>query len=280
MPGIIIFGIDVEKASKDSVGFTKYAAKLFQKLNIPVTWYLTGKTLECYPDTFRKIGSSEFIELQAHTYNHILLKTILMRIPKGRRIHGSSGWYIKRGGSLKEIDADLRKCQLVFQDVLGRHATALTGPWGYYRGLGDRPDLLEIVHRHGFKILRTFARNEQDSQPVPLEWQPFFYKAQGFPEILEYTIHDYQDDFCWQAFTRPKKGESYVNHLKEVARKIAKENLTWSLNSHDHGCATREGFEKKGNWFRAVVEYAKSLNIRFLSVTEYYEEMCLKRRNT
>lgn len=276
MAGTIIFGVDVESASKDSMGFAKYGAELFTDLNIPVTWYLTGKTLECYTGIFRKIEKNELIELQAHTYDHILLKTVLIRIPEGMKIHGSTKWYMQRGGSLEEIDRDIKRCQIVFQNVLSRPATALTGPWGYYRGLGDRPDLLEIVHRYGFKILRTFARNEQDGQPVPLEWQPFFYEVQGFPEILECMIHDYQDDFYWQAFTQPKKRESYLGHLKGVARKVAQDNLTWSLCSHDHGCATREGFEKKGNWFRGIVEYARDLNIRFLSVTQYYQEMYSK----
>lgn len=273
MNGTILFGIDVESASRDSAGFAKYGLELFQELNIPVTWYLTGKTLERYPDVFRKIETSKMIELQVHTYDHILLKTVLMRIPDGISIHGSTKWHIERGASLEEIDNDLRRVQLLFQNTLGRHATALTGPWGYYRGLSDRPDILEIVSRRGFRIIRTFARDAQDGQPVPLEWQPFFYEIQGFPEILECMVHDYQDDFYWHAFAQPKKGESYIGHLKSVADSVAEKDLTWSLCSHDHGCATREGFEKKGSWFRAIVKYARDLGIRFLSVSRYYEEM-------
>ena len=69
-----------------------------------------------------------------------------------------------------------------------------------------------------------------------------------------------------------------MEHLKSVARKVAEKDLTWSLCSHDHGCATKEGFEKKACWFRAIVEYAKELNIRFLSATPYYAEMHAKTR--
>ena len=57
------------------------------------------------------------------------------------------------------------------------------------------------------------------------------------------------------------------------ADNVAEKNLTWSLCSHDHGCATRQGFEKKGRWFSAIVKYARDLGIRFLSVSRYYEEM-------
>jgi hypothetical protein len=278
--GRIVFGVDVETASEDATGFARYGAALFRELGIPVTWFLTGKTLQRYPDAFREVEAAGGIELQAHTYDHILLKTVLMKVPKGKTIHGSTGWFFFRGGSLDEIDADLARCQDVFERVLGRRATGLTGPWGYYRGLGDRPDLLELVDRHGFRMLRTFARNEHDAQPVPLEWQPFFYTVQGFPHILELLVHDYQDDFYWEAFEDRREGESYADRLKSVARRVAGEDLTWSLCSHDHACATREGFDKKGRWFKEIAEYALHLGSRFLSATEFYSEMLARRGST
>lgn len=272
MAGTIVFGIDVESASEHSKGFADYGAELFIELGVPVTWYLTGKTLDLYPEVFRGIDALDLIELQAHTYDHVLLKTIIVHIPEGKTIHGSTDCFMERAASVEEIDADLTRCQRAFEDVLGRRATALTTPWGYYRGLADRPDLLELVHRHGFRVLRSFARDQWDGQPVPLVWQPFFYSVQGYPDMLECLVHDYQDDFYWEAFAGPT-GKSYGDHLKEVAREVAENDLTWSLCSHDHGCATREGFGKKGQWFREVIECAKELGIRFQSASGFYEEM-------
>jgi len=277
MPGTILFGIDVETASEDAVAFAERGQELFHELNVPVTWYLTGRTLERYPDVFRAIDGDDLIELQAHTYSHVLLKTVLIRIPEGKTIHGSTDWYMERGSSLETIESDLGRCQAVFQNVLGRRANAMTGPWCYYRGLGDRPDLLEMVHRHGFNVLRTFGRDEDDGQPVPLEWQPFFYKAQGFPAVLEIMVHGYQDDFYWSAFTGEKDPRKYVEHLKSFADKAAKEDLTWSLCSHDHRCATEEGFQNKAQWYRAVIGHALRLGVRFLPVTQYYNEKIVER---
>ncbi len=278
MAGTILFGIDVESASPDSEGFAGYGGEMFQELDVPVTWFVTGKTLERYPRVFRDIDASALIELQAHTYDHILLKTVLMRIPEGKRIHGKTDWYMHRGGSIEEIEADLKRCQEVFSDVLGRRATGLTGPWGYYRGLGDRPELLEMVHGLGFRILRTFARDQNDAQPVPLDWQPFFYEVQGFPDVLECLVHGYQDDFYWRAFEEPDEGVTYDAYLKTVADRVAEEDLAWSLCSHDHRCATEEGFEEKGGWMRAIVEHAKGLGIRFLTASQYYGEMLASER--
>jgi hypothetical protein len=93
-------------------------------------------------------------------------------------------------------------------------------------------------------------------------------------------VHDYQDDFYWEAFEDRREGESYADRLKSVARRVTDEDLTWSLCSHDHACATREGFDKKGRWFREIVEYALRLGSRFLTATEFYNEMLARQDST
>lgn len=273
MPGTILFGIDVETANENALGFTQHGLRLFEELGIPVTWYVTGMTLERYPEAFRAPEASGLVELQAHTYDHILLKTVLVEVPEGQVVHNSTDFFMQRGASNEEIVADLTRCQEVFERVLGRLATALTGPWAYYRGLGDRPDLLEIVDRLGFRALRTFGRDERDGQPVPLTWRPRFYRVQGFPHILEILIHDYQDDFYWREFAKPAPEARYIDHLRTVADRVAAEDLVWSLCSHDHGCATAEGFAQKGSWYRDLVQYSLGLGIRFLPISAFYEEM-------
>jgi len=255
----------------------RWGAELFSELEVPVTWYVTGKTLEKYPEAFQEAAQCPQIDLQSHTYSHILLKTVLLQVPPGREIHGATDWYLRRGGSLEEIEADLAKCQGIFREVLGAPATALTGPWNYYRGLGDRPDLLEIVDRLGFRALRTFGRDEHDGQPVPLAWQPFFYRVQGFPHLLEIMIHDYQDDFSWEAFAAPKPGETYLEHLKSVADQVAREDLVWSMASHDHGCATLQACEERKGWWRGILRYCRELGFRFLTVSQFYQERILAR---
>jgi len=277
MPGTVLLGIDTESASEDSLAFATLGADMFRELGVPVTWYLTGQTLERYPEAFRKVDEPGLIDLQAHTYSHMLLKTVYVEPPAGINLHGEIGPHIIRGASPQEIDEDLGKCQRVFQDALGRRAIGLTGPWCYYRGLGDRPDLLEIVARHGFKVLRTFGRNERDGQPVPLEWKPFFYAPQGFPDILEIFIHEYQDDFYWKDFTQPREGDKYLDYLKKVADKVAKNDLTWSMASHDHTWADENRRAEKEEWLTGLIKYALGLNIRFLTVSQYYEEMLATR---
>ncbi|HSV74660.1 MAG TPA: polysaccharide deacetylase family protein [Chthonomonadales bacterium] len=272
LPGTILLGIDVETADENAAGFVERGLPLVDRLGVPVTWYVTGRTLERWPDRFRHADAHPLVDIQSHTHAHLLLKTILTRFPPHAAEACGSPYQMVRGASTEEIDADLARAQSAFLQILGRRAEALTGPWCYYRGLGDRPDLLEIVHRHGFRILRTFGRNAEDSQPVPLEWQPFAYAAQGFQDILEILVHDYQDDFLWEQFAVRQPGERYTDHLRAVAETVAARGLVWSMASHDHGSATEEGFERKASWIRDIVPCAAGLGIRFLTARQYAAE--------
>ncbi len=270
MPGTILFGIDVESPDENAAGFIRHGVPLFEDLGVPVTWYVTGATLAAHPDAFREVEAHPLIDLQAHTYDHVIMKAIWMKIPEGKTIHGATDYFFQDCVTPAELDADLERCQRTFQDILGRPARGLTGPWGYYRGLGDRPDLLDLVYRHGFRFLRTFARNETDGQPVPLEWQPFTYAAQGKPDVTELMVHDYQDDFYWEAFNDPVPGVTYADHMMRMVDRVAAEDLVWSTCSHDHGAATKEGFDRKGTWYRAFIEYAREQGVRFLTGSAFH----------
>lgn len=273
MPGTILIGVDVETASENSKTYTERGAELFAREGVPATWYVTGQTLEKYPDEFVRVEKqAKHIDLQSHTYEHMLLKTVLIEVPPGRTIHGKTDWVLVQGGSNEAIDQSLGKCQQLFRDILGRPALGLTGPWGYYRGLSDRPDLLDIVHRHGFRFLRTWARNEKDGQPVPLERQPFFYNVQGFSDILEMFVHDYQDDFYFIEFNGLKDASTYPVHLRKMCDRVAAKNLVWSLATHDHSCQTASDFAAKTAWLVELMRYAKSLGIRFLTGSTYHAE--------
>ncbi len=272
MPGTIL-GIDVESASDASLRYAERGAQLFHTLRTPVTFYLTGRTLAKYPQAFAALKGDPFIDLQGHTYDHLLLKTIFMDLPPGVRGHDDNPYFLLRGATLEQIDRDLARCQQLFTDVLGRPARGLTGPWAYYRGLQDRPDILEIVSQHGFRHLRTFGRNERDCQPVPLSWQPFFYGPQGFPDILEILIHDYQDEPYWRMFAPPGPQDSYSHHLGKVADQVAQHDLVWSLCSHDHDCETEEGFDRRTASVCDLIHYSQDIGIRFLTAETYYQEL-------
>ncbi len=112
-----------------------------------------------------------------------------------------------------------------------------------------------------------------------MEVQPFFYKEQGFDDVLEVGIQGYQDDGYYVAFNPQEGASAYPAYLRKVADRVAREDLVWSLCSHDHGCETPENFARKTSWLVDVIRYARSLGIRFMTGSAYYAE-CMTQKNS
>ena len=274
MSGTMICGYDVETASDSTGGFLRGAEILHNKLDVPWTIYLTGKTVEACSDPVRRVVGNPLLTIGQHTYSHMLLKSVYMTPGDGQPIHGSYPNLFKRGGSLAEVRAEIAKTQDLIRDLLGVECRGMTGPWGYYRGLADRPELLQILEDNGIRWIRAYARDCRDCQPTPFTAQPFFYADQGFPEILELGVQGYQDDFYWERFDDRRHGEAYQDYLFATLKEIAEHDWVWNLCSHDHGTPTAEAFfETKGEWLQDLLVRAKDLGIRFLSPEQLYEEM-------
>ena len=277
MAGTILFGVDVESLGDNSLGYARSGTEMYHELQVPVTYFLIGTVIEEHPEVWAELERDPLIFLEAHTYAHLLLKTVCRKEPPAHPNPGVGSYTVFRGGSLQEIEDDLAKCVDVFTQVIGRPPRGLTGPYGYWRGLQDRPDILEIVASSGFQFLRTFARDQWDGQPVPVQWAPFFYESQGYPDILECFVHDFQDDFLWSFFTQPGPEDRYIDRLKLTTDKVVAQDLVWSAASHDHGCGTPEGFEKKASWIREWITYAKERGVRFMSYQDFYDEKLSER---
>ncbi len=272
MPGTFLFGVDVESNSEDTRQFCIHAPEIFEKRGVNVTWYVTGRSMELYPDELQKVDKHPLLDVQSHTYSHMLLKTVVIKVPKGRVVHGATDWYLQPCGSLEEIDADLGRCQDIFRKVLGRPSSAMTTPWGYYRGLSDRPDLLAILDRHGFRAVRSYARNADDGQPVDLDIQPFHYSLQGYPHILECPVQFYQDEFYWRQFAAPPDDASYLDALKLMVDEVVERDLIGTICTHDHDFSDAAERANKEGWYGGIIDYALEKGGKFLSISQLYEQ--------
>jgi hypothetical protein len=204
----------------------------------------------------------------------MLLKSVYMRPGDGKPVHGAYPNFFKQGGSLEELRGEIGRTQSLIRERLGVACRGLTGPWGYYRGLVDRPDVLQLLQDVGIQWLRTSARDARDCQPTPFTEQPFFYADQGFPDILELGVQGYQDDFYWDRFDDRRHGPDYRDYLFATLEEVAANGWVWNLCSHDHGTSDRETFfQTKGRWLEEVIVRAKDLGIRFLAPPQLYAEM-------
>ena len=174
MPGIMLVGYDVEEPDPATTQhFLTQACRLHDDLGFPATLFVVGRTLQHSVPAFREIAQDPLFNLQQHTYSHKLLKTVCIDDGKSVRI--------VRGETLETIRDEVRRTNTLLAELLGITCTGITGPWCYYRGLRDRPDILELLWEEGIRFTRTDGRNAQDWHPVALDLQPYWYEAQGFP---------------------------------------------------------------------------------------------------
>ena len=80
----------------------------------------------------------------------------------------------------------------LLEEHLGVECVGIRTPFGYYRGLSGRPDLLGILQECGIRYTTSWGRNEENANPTP--WvQPFTYAEEGFPGILELPFQFWLD---------------------------------------------------------------------------------------
>jgi peptidoglycan/xylan/chitin deacetylase (PgdA/CDA1 family) len=259
--GAFLIGYDVESRDPAVTGaFLRRCLEIHEETGVPATFFVTGRTLELNRAELRPFAVHPLFDLQQHTYNHVLLKSVCIEDPV-------DGVRFFRGGTLEQIRDEVRRTSELLRSEYGVACQGLTGPYCYYRGLVDRPDILEILWEEGIRFTRTWGRNAKDWQPVELEVQPFWYALQGFPELLEVPIHGWQDISL-------RKSVGWANHqgFLDVAlpylEQASSEDLVFSYCTHDHS-STREDPEMAIT--ASLLKQAVALGMERLTYTAYYE---------
>lgn len=258
---VLMIGYDVESSQgPETVSrFLGKVEEVHSEFEAPSTFFIVGKVAEnCWEELAELRDRCDLFDYQQHTYSHVLLKTVCM--DDGKDIT------LVKAGSLEEIEEEVSRTNRILKERLGVDCWGLTGPWGYYRGLCDRPDILEILSRNGIKFVRTWGRNEKDYQPVPLDVQPFWYEVQGFPEIMEFPIHGWQD-VHWRNVNGWERTREYLNFLKKTVEIVAERGLIWSHGTHDWS-SIKEDAEM--SVIRGLLEHAGERGLRFMDYKSFY----------
>lgn len=260
-PGAFLIDYDVESANPDVTRpFLRRVQQIHEATGVPATFFLCGRTVEKNVNALRGLASHPLFSFQQHTYTHVLLKSICIEDPQ-------EGMRFFRGGTLDQIRDEVRRTTDLLQAAFGVTCTGLTGPYAYYRGLMDRPDILEILWDEGIRFTRTWGRNERDWQPVPLEVQPFFYAIQGFPALLEVPLHGWQD-ISLRKTVGWSNHQGFLDGVYPYMERAAQDGLVFSYCTHDHS-STREDPEM--GITRALLRRARALGMETPTYADYYE---------
>jgi peptidoglycan/xylan/chitin deacetylase (PgdA/CDA1 family) len=235
--------------------------RLHLELEAPCTFFVCGRTLLHALEALEPVAESDLFDIQQHTYSHIVFRDVRYQ-PLG----SDAPEAVIPETPHVAIREELRITSELIRTHLGRECIGLRTPFGYYRGLRDRPDLLSIVAETGHRFVTSWGRNEQNGNPTP--WvQPFAYAEEGYPEILEIPFQFWLDGIWFDA-NGYDQGAGFRAALEGAIDEIADTDTVFATAFHEW-CAVEANEEGTG-WIRGLIEHARRRDVEVLSYAEYW----------
>jgi len=148
-------------------------ARVHEDLQVPATFFLVARLVEAAPTELREILDRPLFDLQCHGYTHDDLLEALRDPSRWRH--------------------EIVDSKMLIEDTFNRPVVGFTTPGAYYGGLRAHPSALEALSRAGYRYVRSFGRGLNGTLPAPLT-QPFWYAKEGFPNLLELSLHGWHDN--------------------------------------------------------------------------------------
>jgi len=245
-------------------------ARLHEELEAPCTFFVCGRTLLHALDAIEPLAGSPLFDIQQHTYSHVVFRDVRYQAA------GAETEAVLPETPHVALREELRITSELIRKYLGRECIGVRTPFGYYRGLRDRPDLLGIVRETGHSFVTSWGRNEHNGNPTP--WvQPFAYAEEGFPELLEIPFQFWLDG-VWFDVNGYDQGAAFGRALKGAVDEIAERDLVFATAFHEW-CAVEANEEGTG-WIRALIRRARSRGVEIMSYADYWAMATSEYRTT
>jgi peptidoglycan/xylan/chitin deacetylase (PgdA/CDA1 family) len=222
---------------------------------VPGTLFVCGRTLVHNVEALEPLVGHPLFDIQQHTYSHTLL----------RDDHWKGGTFL--ASPPVAIETEITQTSRALKRLLGVDCIGLRTPHGYYRGLSDSPEMLDVLQKCGIEFVSSWARNEQGVNPTPMSVQPFWYGDQGFPGILEIPFQGWLDGVWFEEFGI-ERASDYAGVLREAVDEIVAGDLVYGACFHDW--AQLRYRETETRWVAGLMEYAADRGVSTMSYAEYY----------
>jgi peptidoglycan/xylan/chitin deacetylase (PgdA/CDA1 family) len=228
-------------------------------LGVPATLFLCGRTLLHAAEAVGRAHATGLFDVQQHTYSHLLFRDVVYESPPDGRI-------VLAASPPVALRAELEATSDLIRRLLGVEVVGLRTPFGFHRGLRDRPDLLEIVREAGLRYVSSWLRNEENGNPTPWE-QPFTYVEEGFPDLLEIPSQFWLDGI-WFDTHGWEHGTGFRDALRGAVDEIADRDLVYATCFHEW--AVLSGDEAGTGWIRGFLEHALERGVEVITYTDYW----------
>jgi peptidoglycan/xylan/chitin deacetylase (PgdA/CDA1 family) len=235
--------------------------RLHEELDAPCTFFLCGRTLLHALDAIEPLAGSPLFDIQQHTYSHVVFRDVRYRA------EGAEHEAVLPETPAVALREELRITSDLIRRYLGRECIGLRTPFGYYRGLRGRPDLLAIVQETGHRFVTSWGRNEDNGNPTPWEVQPFAYADEGYAEILEIPFQFWLDGI-WFDVNGYGEGRAFRRALEEAIDVVAERDIVFATAFHEW--VALEADEAGTGWIRGLIERARERGVDVMSYADYW----------
>ena len=231
-------------------------------VGVPATLFVCGRTLLHALEPVRAAKASGLFDVQQHTFSHVPFKDIVYS--PGPGLVGTIA-----ASPPEALLEELTVTSRLIRDHLSGETVGLRTPFGYHRGLRDRPDLLEIVRAAGLRYITSWGRNEDNDNPTP--WvQPFTYAEEGYADILELPFQFWLD-VVWFDQHGYDTGPAYLEALKGAVDEVAERDLVYGACFHDWVAIASD--ERRVGWLRGFFRYAQERGVEVTTYTDYWRRV-------
>ena len=237
--------------------------RLHEELEAPCTFFICGRTLLHALDALEPLTSSPLFDLQQHTYSHVVFRDVRYTA------QGAAGEAVIPETPHVALREELRITSDLIRRYLGRECVGVRTPFGYYRGLRGRPDLLAILEETGHGFVTSWGRNEDNGNPTP--WvQPFNYAEEGYPGLLEIPFQFWLDGVWFDQYGY-REGRAFGRALAGAIDEIAGTDTVWGTAFHEWVAV--EADEEGTGWIRTLITRAREAGVEIMSYRDYWAQI-------
>jgi len=231
-------------------------------VGVPATLFVCGRTLLHALEPVRAAHASGLFDVQQHTFSHVPFKDIVYS--PGPGLVGTI-----RASPPEALLEELAFTSRLLRDHVGVECVGARTPFGYHRGLRDRPDLLELVRAAGLRYVTSWGRNEENGNPTP--WvQPFAYAEEGYADILELPFQFWLD-VVWFDRHGYDTGPAFLEALKGAVDEIVARDLVYGACFHDWVMLASD--ERRVGWLRSFLRHAVERGVEVTTYTDYWRRL-------
>jgi len=149
-----------------------------KKLDMPATFFITGKTLEANAKEYKGLLTDPLFEVASHTWSHKLLRDNALCGP---------------AVSAEQKREEIFKAKELIERIFERPCVGLRPAVGFDNALRGAVDVLTLVREAGFRYVSSLLWGPDCSMPALIE-EPFHYGVDGFADVWELPGHGWHEN--------------------------------------------------------------------------------------